>query len=209
MDDDNVIELADGTRISTRTGRVMRDHQQSAPPGYVAVPTNAEAVRDIVRVRKRLADLPEIPARMNVIGAVAAYHLFGLDDYEIALAMQCTEAQIGHIKVTEAFTDLIHTMQSNIVETQQEDVRALIHTHARNAVQTVVGALRSDNEQVAIVAAKDILDRAGHRPVDVVEHRLRVEGGLTIEYVRKGGPEDALPVIDMHVEDAHGPERLP
>lgn len=200
-DDDNVITLHDGTRISTRTGRPIRDNPRAAPPGYVAVPSHSEAVRDIVKVRRRLSDLPDIPSRMNVVGAIAAYHLFGLDDYEIALALDCTERQVANVKMTEAFGDLLAVMGQNIVETQQEDVRALINLHARDAVSTLTDALTSDNESVAVVAAKDILDRAGHRPVDVVEHRLRVEGGLTIEYVQKGGTDHELPVIDMQVED--------
>ena len=200
-EDDNVITLNDGTRISTRTGRPVRDNARAAPPGYVAVPSHSEAVRDIVKVRRRLADLPDIPSRMNVIGAVAAYHLFGLDDYEIAHALNCTERQVGNIKMTEAFGDLLSVMGQNIVETQQEDVRSLINLHARDAVTALTDALTSENEAVAVVAAKDILDRAGHRPVDVVEHRLRVEGGLTIEYVQKGGTPEEMPVIDMQVED--------
>jgi hypothetical protein len=200
-DSEGVITLHDGTRISTRTGRPVRDNPQRPPPGYIALPSNAEAVREVTRVRKRLADLPDIPSRMNVIGAVAAYHLFGLDAHEIAFAIGATERQVGNLMMTDAYNALVTSMQQNIVETQQEDVRALIAANARDAVHTVVTAMRSENEQVAVVAAKDILDRAGHRPADVVEHRHRIEGGLTIEYVRKGEHDDDLPVIDMNVED--------
>jgi hypothetical protein len=42
--------------------------------------------------------------------------------------------------------------------------------------------------------AKDVLDRAGHRPADIIEHRHKMEGGLTIEYVEK---KDDIPTIDI------------
>lgn len=190
--------LADGTRINTRTGRPIRNG--GALPGYIDVPTHRDAQRQVISVRKRLADLPEVPEKMNIIAVVAAYYMFGLNEYETALAIGCTERQVANIRMTEAFTTLVEAMTTNIVESQQEDVRTLIAGQARNAVNVMVGAMRSENEQVAVVAAKDILDRAGHRPADVVEHRHRVEGGLTIEYVKKGG-DDSMPLLDLSAED--------
>jgi hypothetical protein len=44
-------------------------------------------------------------------------------------------------------------------------------------------------------AARDILDRSGHRPADVVEHRHRMDGGLVIEVVRRDAV--SVPTIDM------------
>jgi hypothetical protein len=190
--------LADGTRINTRTGRPVR--QNGALPGYIDVPTHRDAQRQVISVRKRLADLPEVPEKMNIIAVVAAYYMFGLNEYETALAIGCTERQVTNIRMTEAFTSLIDAMTSNIVESQQDDVRTLIAGQARSAVNVMVSAMSSENGQVAVVAAKDILDRAGHRPVDVVEHRHRVEGGLTIEYVKKGG-DDGMPTLELDAED--------
>jgi hypothetical protein len=49
-----------------------------------------------------------------------------------------------------------------------------------------------------MAAAKDVLDRSGHRPSDVVEHRHRMDGGLVIEIVKRDGAQ--MPVIDMESE---------
>lgn len=195
MSDDGTITLADGTVINTVTGQPVRQNN-GVPAGYNALPTNSEALRDVTRVRRRVSDLPDVPERMNIIGAVAAYYLFGLDEYETAIALGCSQSQVERIKMTEAFDKLIADMQQRVVEAQQEDVRGMLSAASRDAVDTMLGAMRSENEQVAVVAAKDVLDRSGHRPVDVVEHRHKVEGGLTIEYVKKGG-EDTLPALDM------------
>jgi hypothetical protein len=55
-----------------------------------------------------------------------------------------------------------------------------------------------DDDDVGVLtkmtAAKDVLDRAGQRPVDIIEHRHKMEGGLTIEYVDK---KDDIPTIDI------------
>ena len=52
----------------------------------------------------------------------------------------------------------------------------------------------SDNETTRMSAAKDVLDRAGQRPADVIEHKHKMEGGLTIEYVEK---KDDIPTINI------------
>jgi len=196
--DDHLLTLADGTQINMRTGRpVTRD---GVAPGYVAIPSNTEAVREVTRVRRRLADLPELGARMNVVSAIAAYYMFGLEDFEIAHATGMTEGQVGRIRTTDAFTQIVDAITQNLVEGQAAGVRDMIEREAANAARNVVSLMSSDDEKVALVAAKDILDRAGHRPVDVVEHRHKVEGGLVIEYVSRGGNDD-VPMIDMSVED--------
>ena len=37
----------------------------------------------------------------------------------------------------------------------------------------------------ALDAAKDVLDRGGHRPVDIVEHINRMDGELRIVHIKK------------------------
>ena len=65
---------------------------------------------------------------------------------------------------------------------------------SQKAAQTMFNLLDSENEATRGSAAKDVLDRAGQRPVDVVEHRHKMEGGLTIEYVEK---KKDIPTIEV------------
>lgn len=188
------LQLADGTIIDTATGRPVR--QNGALPGYEEVPSNTEAVREIQAVRRRVDDLPDIPQRMNIIAAVASYYMFGLDEYETAHALGCTQQQVVNIKMTEAFGRLIEVMTQSVVDTQQDNIRTIITNNSRKAVATLVDAMDDEDMKVAVVAAKDILDRGGHRPADVVEHRHKVEGGLVIEYVKRGGKDDT-PALEL------------
>lgn len=194
MSEDNELTLADGTVINMQTGRPQ------GLPGHIVVPTNVEAVEQMTRVRRRLSELPDLPSgQMHVTAVVCTYYMFGLEDFEIAHAIGITEKQVENIKMSVAFDELINAMQQNIVDGHAEDVRSMIAKNANIAAQTMVNELASPNGQNRIVAAKDIMDRAGHRPADVVEHRHKVEGGLTIEYVKKGGDED-IPTIDLEAE---------
>lgn len=195
-EDDGTITLADGTVIDMMTGKPRRDNN-GALPGHIVVPTARDAVAEVTRVRRRLADLPDMPEKMNVVAVVCAYYMFGLDDWEIAHAIGGTERQVGNIRMTAAFSDLVEMMQRNIVEGQEDSVRTALANNAHLAVNTIVNGLSSDDEKVQLVAAKDILDRSGHRPNDVVEHRHKVEGGLTIEYVSKSDSDHDMPMVDV------------
>lgn len=182
--------LADGTVIDMLTGRPVRQSRS------IVVPTHQEAVREVTRVRKRVHDLPEAPAKMNAISLVAMYHMFGLSDMDVAYVTGLTEAQVGNIKKLDAYTQMMQTIAEGVAKADVDHVRNTIESHALAAVETVVDVMNSEDEKARLVAAKDILDRAGHRPADVVEHKHKLEGGLTIEYITKD-TNSSIPVIDV------------
>jgi len=53
--------------------------------------------------------------------------------------------------------------------------------------------LRSDIPDVRQAASTQILDRAGFRPADIVEHRIRHENELRIIHIRD---DNEMPVIE-------------
>jgi hypothetical protein len=119
-----------------------------------------------------------------------------LDDEEIAIATGLTIDQVGRIKVGDPFTQMHEAIVRTIIDGETTNVRDLIAKNARNAAATMVEALQAGNRSDRMAAARDILDRSGHRPADIIEHRHRVDGGLVIEYVKRGDERD-MPVIDM------------
>lgn len=205
-DDQHVLRLADGTLIDAVTGRIVNDAGEgdaagdTRPPRFIEVPTSMDAVAEVTRVRKRVADLPLPPKSMNAVSLVAMYYLFGLSDVDIAHVTGLTTAQVGSLRTHDAFDALIGEARRNVLAEDGGQVRSLLEKNAIGAAQRVVSLLNSYDEKVQVVAAKDILDRAGHRPADVVEHRHKVEGGLRIEYVRKGMSDtmiDHMAAIDV------------
>lgn len=186
--------LADGRKIDPATGQVIRERKT------IEVPRAADAQRQVVSVRRTLAELPIPPKNMPAIAVVMSYTLWGLSEENIALAMELTLDQVRRIKMSEAYNSFHNTVVQTLNETQATEVRSLISKQATNAVGKIVELMESEREDIALSASKDLLDRAGHRPTDVVEHRHSVEGALQIEIIRKtdGGE---LPTIDVTLEN--------
>lgn len=191
------LKLADG-RLVFPNGEIV-DPNDTPQPQYVEVPTNREATQLVVSARRKLADLPDVPRTMNTVSIVLSYSLFGLSDNEIALATGLSELQIGTIKMNDAYTQMRDTVVGSIIASESDDVRQLFATSSRMAANSLLTVLRtSKSEANKISVARDILDRAGHRPADVVEHRHKLEGGLTIEIITRD--KNVIPTIDIEAE---------
>lgn len=192
---DTPLQLADG-RVVRPDGSVEDPNAQR--PQMVEVPTHAEAQRIVTATRRKLSELPEVPRTMNAVGIVLSYTLYGLDDEEISIATGLSVEQIGRIKVDDPYTQMHTAIVRTILDSETEVVRDLFTKQARNAAKVVVSAMEEGTRADRMAAAKDILDRSGHRPSDVVEHRHRMDGGLVIEIVKREGA--TLPTIEMDKE---------
>ena len=187
------LRLADG-RLVYPGGRNLRPDREDE---FVEVPTQREAQRIVTQTRRKLSELPEVPRTMNTVGVVLSYTLFGLADDEIAIATGLTLDQIGRIKMSDPFTQMHDAVVRSVLDAETGVVRDLLQRKAYDAAQTMVAALAEGTRADRITAARDILDRSGHRAADVVEHRHRMDGGLVIEIVRRD--TTAVPTIDMEV----------
>lgn len=187
---DEPLVLADGTKV-------FPTHVE--PPEkkkLVEVPTHREAVELVVGARRKLSELPEIPRTLNAISVVAAYTLFGLDDDEIALACGITTGQLGRIREQPTYKKMYAGIVDTVLEAETNEVRSIFVQHSRKAATRIVQAI-DDEGGTGMLAAAQVLDRSGHRPADVIEHRHKVEGGLVIEIIRKD--DSKIPVIDMEL----------
>ncbi len=180
--------LADGTRVNPVDGVIIEDEF------LVEVPNTEDIKREIVAARKRISDLPVPPNQMNTISVIISYTLFGINDDDISMTLAIPPEQLIMIKSSDAYRSLQEQFVKNIMESDASDVRHMFVQKSKTAAHTMFALMESNNEATRGGAAKDILDRAGQRPVDVVEHRHRMEGGLTIEYIEK---KDDIPIIDI------------
>lgn len=186
--------LADGRRINPVTGREVQSVAK-----VVALPTARDAIATVTRARRKLADLPAPPRASNALSVVLTYTNIGLSDDDIAIACDLTVEQIQRMRRTPAYQALSEAVTKSILEADSDDVRTYISQHARVAAHSIVTAAQSQDEVVALRASMDILDRAGHRPADVVEHRHKLEGGLTIEIIEKSTADD-VPTVPVDKE---------
>lgn len=189
--------LADGTRINPLDGSVI----SPVSTAMTEVPTDREAVAMIVKVRRRIGDLPMPPNQMNIVSLILSYSLMGLTDDDIATCIGIPVNRVSAIKLVEAYSDLQATLVKQLMLVDHDNVRTLISQSAISAAKKVTHIMenaKSDDLQLA--AAKDILDRDGHRPADIVEHRHTIEGGLQIEYVDRKAT-NVLDGINVDITD--------
>jgi hypothetical protein len=186
--------LADGTKINPLDGKILKDDI------LVEVPNTREIQRDIVAARKRIADLPLPPEQMNTLSLVMAYTVFGLSDKDIGSILSISEDQINNIKMNDVYNELQGNLVQSIIHSDSTHVRDLFVLNSKTSAQLFVDTVNDSDMGIGtrLSAANNILDRAGHRPADIVEHRHKVEGGLRIEYVKK--EDQDIPTIDITPE---------
>ncbi len=186
--------LADGTKINPLDGEVIAP--QAEP--FVEVPNTEQVQREIVAARCRINDLPVPTGQMNSISVILCYTLFGVADSDIAAILSIGADQVARIKETDSYAKIKNTIVETIIKSDMEGVRGLFVQNSRVAASKMFTLMDSENENTQLSAVKDVLDRSGQRPVDVVEHRHRIEGGLTIEYIDKS--KDEVPILDITPE---------
>lgn len=176
--------LANGMKINPLTGRVIVGERSTAPEGFVEVPSASEAIKKITRVRKQLSDLPAPPKQMNAISVIAMYTMLGLSDDDISVATDIPVEQIGRIKMMEAYVTVVDTVVGSVLEHDTDDVRQILQQGAKKAARNLVSFV-DDPGALGLAAVNSVLDRTGHRPADIVEHRHSQNSAIRIEYVRK------------------------
>lgn len=194
------IILADGTKIDPVSGTVIKEKRA---PRMIEVPSGTEAQAMVLRARKSIAELPAPPRQMNVISLVVFYTMYGLSVQDTALALELTIDQVKNIQKLEAYNQIFSQITRSILDYEASSVREFLQQKAMTAAEKIVELVEEDGA-LGLAAAKDVLDRAGHRPADVVEHKHSMAGTLHIEYLKKESISH-LPVIDLSPEEySHG-----
>lgn len=185
------LQLKSGIEISFDNGKPIKEHK----PILIEVPTYKEAQNTITRIRKELSELPAPPKQMNTASVILSYELFGLSSFDIAIATNLKEEQIKNIQESHIYKSLRNDIVSNILKQDADNIRNMVQQKSKAALSNIVDLMDSEMDNIALAASKDILDRAGHRPVDVVEHKHSMEGGLTIEIIKQEAID--TPLIDI------------
>jgi len=193
-----VLELPDGTLIDPTSGRVINPTlEEIRDDAFIQIPSGSEAIALVTTTRRKLSDLPDIPARMNTISIVLTYHMFGLSDDEIAIASGLKVEQVTSIKLLDAFDKMLAAVSKGILREDKGEVQSIIENAGVTAINTVKGIMADgDDDKVRLTAAKDILDRGGHRAADILEIRGKMANTLRIEHVIRSDDMEA-PIIDV------------
>lgn len=191
------IILADGTQVY----EFEEVEPETTTQSMVEVPRHDEAVAEVTYKRRRLADLPVPKENMNFLSVVLSYHMLGISNRDISIVLGVSEKRIEAVLLTDAFINLQKELTKQLLERDGDQIRTMFVQGAKKAASVVTDLLDSNDDGIALSAAKDLLDRGGHRPADIVEHRHRVEGGLTINFIQKKNENKIIDAADFEVID--------
>jgi hypothetical protein len=166
----------------------------------VEVPSASEAVRIIEGTRRKLAELPVTPKSMNPVAVVCIYTMYGLSADEISIATGIPTEQVHRLRMTNEYALIQRGVVDNVLQADSGEVKDYITKAAGKAARKVESLVDSPFPDVALRAAKDVLDRAGLAPAMVHEMRSKMDVGLTIEVIDRRDEQDR-PIIDLQAEE--------
>jgi len=173
------------TEIKLPNGKIVTKVEPNKYKDALVLKSNTQLQIEEAKARRKIEDLPIQNSKMNTISVVLAYHLFGLSVKDISLITKLPEEQISSIIMLPAFDEMMKEVTKAIIEKDTDDVRNYISMQTKAAAKKVVDIMENGPVKYALDAAKDVLDRGGHRPVDIVEHINRMDGELRIVHIKK------------------------
>lgn len=173
------------TEIKLPNGKVVTKVEPNKYKDALVLKSNTQLQIEEAKARRKIEDLPIQNSKMNTISVVLSYYLFGLSVKDISLITKLPENQISSIIMLPAFDEMMKEVTKAIIEKDTDDVRNYISMQTKAAAKKVVDIMENGPVKYALDAAKDVLDRGGHRPVDIVEHINRMNGELRIVHIKK------------------------
>lgn len=173
------------TQITLPNGKIVTKIEPNQNKDALILKSNTQLQIEEAKARRKIDDLPIKNSKMNTISVVLSYYLFGLSNKDISLITKLPEEQINSIIMLPAFSEMMQSVTKSIIEKDTDDVRNFIATQTKKAAKKVVDIMENASPKFALEAAKDLLDRGGHRPVDIVEHINRMDGELRIVHIKK------------------------
>lgn len=208
-----LVRLADGTLIDPLTRQPVSvstaDADDDAPSvddvddGAAPHPQAASTI--VPLARRSILDLTLNAQQMAVVNNVLVYTLWGLPDDEIAMQCKCTVGDVHTVRELREYTTMRDALLDGMRASYIASAHGVLSEHAVTAAKTVVSQLRSGSNRMKFDAARDILDRSGHRPADHSSVSINLNKGsddqLVIRVVREQD-RPTIPTLDIHLNGA-------
>lgn len=209
----NLIRLHDGTLIDPLTREPLKMMQPAKAENNVDRRSDGDSsddVGDTVEVsdidiqirpiaRRSVMDLALSKQQMAVINNILVYTVWGLPDDEIATQCNCTVHQVAVVRDLDDYKRMYDSLVEGLRAGYADTVHGLLAEAAPIAARGMVSSLASKSADIRMSARKDILDRAGFRPADKVEHTHNIGSGseLVIRIIKQNDA-DNVPTLDLH-----------
>lgn len=206
----HLFRLADGTLIDPLTrqpvaphvpGPVDDERNLSGVEGDGVGFVDAQTDNTIAPLERRsILDLTLNAQQMAVINNVLVYTMWGLPDDEIAIQCGCTLQEVHTVRDLQEYNQMRDALIGGIRASYTSSAHGVISKSAVAAAQAVVHTLRNGSSRMKFDAARDILDRSGHRPADHAGISINLNKGtddqLVIRVVREQD-RPHIPTLDI------------
>jgi hypothetical protein len=206
-----LIRLADGTLIDPQSRQPVSSspRRDELSPSDSVIEDGGVEDQDLGTVvplsRRSLLDLTLNAQQMAVVNNVLVYTLWGLPDDEIAIQCNCTTDDVAVVRDLDEYAKMRDALIGGVRATYTATAHGVISKSAVAAANVVVSGLRSSSKRMAFDAARDILDRSGHRPADHASISINLNKGtddqLVIRVVREAD-RPKIPTLDMTANGA-------
>jgi len=208
----HLLRLADGTLVDPLT----RQPVSALPPSPTDdVHTVSDVTDDgvgethpstiVPLARRSILDLTLNPQQMAVINNVLVYTMWGLPDDEIAIQCGCTLPEVSIVRDLSEYGQMRDALVAGVRASYTASAHGVISEHAVTAAKAVVNVLRNGSSRMKFDAARDILDRSGHRPTDNAGISINLNKGtddqLVIRVVREAD-RPHIPTLDIRANGA-------
>lgn len=150
-----------------------------------------------VTYHRTLADINIPFDKFSITMVCVSMSMWGLDAHAISRVINIDVDAITNVMETQNFAEYRKQIVEALRYAESGTIHGYLQQKALKAAMTVAGELASKDRDRALVAAKDILDRSGYRPVDRVEHAVRFDDELRIVVMEeKELPRTNFKVID-------------
>lgn len=151
----------------------------------IKISSNKEILEREIKIRKVINDLPKFE-NMNMLSVVVSYKLFGLNNKDITQITGISDEMLKNILMSDAYAKMYNDIVKNVINEDCEDIKSEFKRISRQALKNMSDlANNSEVDVVKYTANKDILDRAGLRPEDLLQKELEKKNQLNIVYIKK------------------------
>jgi hypothetical protein len=197
----NLLRLADGTLIDPLTREPINIGQREDGGVESEKPPTPVAQVDTIipTVRRSIHDLKLNRHQMAVVNNVLVYTLWGLPDDEIAIQCDCTAYDVEAVRELQEYNSMHDALVGGLRASYSSTAQGIISNAATQAANTVVHVAKNGKGRMQFDAARDILDRSGHRPADRAALSFNLETGgddLIIRVVRES-EKPRVPTLDL------------
>jgi hypothetical protein len=214
-----MIRLADGTLIDPLTRQPVGITQaDGSAPSVLADPQQidsdgaddpaASSLQQVGTIaplaRRSLLDLTLNAAQMAVVNNVLVYTLWGLPDDEIAIQCNCSVSDVHTVRDLDEYTRMHDALLAGMRQSYTASAHGIISKAAVAAARVVVSSLQSPSKRMQFDAAREVLDRSGHRAADHAQININLNKGtddaLVIRVVRES-EQPHVPTLDLTVNN--------